>query len=158
MYTHKIKYGIVIIYHIVHRSLPPVWEKLWLVWKNASEWHCSSLHLFSIVFVDSVAFDICLWRSWSRAFDMATQVAPPPPDVQPRAGPPRNVMAAPRGPPGPARNLPAVDREKVRIACSVHWCVQNVGRIGHRGFKCRCPSLMKKLRVTKKSGCAIFVS
>ena len=48
---------------------------------------------------------------------MAAQVAPAPPDAQPR-GPPRNVMAAPRGPPGPPRNIPVVDREKVRIIFS----------------------------------------
>jgi hypothetical protein len=45
---------------------------------------------------------------------MAAQVAPAAPDAQPR-GPPRNVMAAPRGPAGPPRNITVVDREKVRI-------------------------------------------
>ena len=45
---------------------------------------------------------------------MAAQVAPAPPDAQPR-GPARNVMAAPRGPPGPPRNIPVVDREKVSV-------------------------------------------
>jgi len=42
---------------------------------------------------------------------MAMQVAPLPLDVPPR-GPSRNIMAAPRGPPGPPRNPPVVDREK----------------------------------------------
>jgi len=45
---------------------------------------------------------------------MATQVAPLPMDVQPR-GSSQNTMAAPRAPPGPPRNPPVVDREKVRI-------------------------------------------
>ena len=51
---------------------------------------------------------------------MAAQVAPAaaPADSQPRGPPPRggNLMAAPRGPAGPPRNIPVVDREKVRGA------------------------------------------
>jgi histone deacetylase complex subunit SAP18 len=47
---------------------------------------------------------------------MAAQVAPAaaPADSQPRGPPPRggNLMAAPRGPAGPPRNIPVVDREK----------------------------------------------
>lgn len=45
---------------------------------------------------------------------MAMQLGPSLVDAQPQ-GPPRNIMVAPRGPPGPARNLPVVDREKVSI-------------------------------------------